>query len=321
MKSSYLIIAVFVIIGLSITSLFTGVSNISLSSLFNDPDMRDIFYISRVPRTIALLLAGSAMSVAGLIMQLLTQNRFVEPTIAGTTQSASLGLLIVMVFAPSASMLTKMVVASLFAMVGALLFMLILRKIVLKSALIVPLVGIMLGSVISAVTIFGAMYYDLLQSLGAWVNGGDFSSVIQGRYELLWLVGLLTLIACWIADSFTVAGMGREFAVNVGLNYRRVMFIGLSIIAIISGIVIVVVGALPFLGLIVPNLVSLIMGDNTRKTIPWVCLSGGGLVLLCDIVGRVIRYPFEIPVSTILGVIGAIIFLYLLIKQSRYAKH
>lgn len=321
MKSSYLIIAVFVIIGLSITSLFTGVSNISLSSLFNDPDMRDIFYISRVPRTIALLLAGSAMSVAGLIMQLLTQNRFVEPTIAGTTQSASLGLLIVMVFAPSASMLTKMVVASLFAMVGALLFMLILRKIVLKSALIVPLVGIMLGSVISAVTIFGAMYYDLLQSLGAWVNGGDFSSVIQGRYELLWLVGLLTLIACWIADSFTVAGMGREFAVNVGLNYRRVMFIGLLIIAIISGIVIVVVGALPFLGLIVPNLVSLIMGDNTRKTIPWVCLSGGGLVLLCDIVGRVIRYPFEIPVSTILGVIGAIIFLYLLIKQSRYAKH
>lgn len=321
MKSSYLIIAVFVIIGLSITSLFTGVSNISLSSLFNDPDMRDILYISRVPRTIALLLAGSAMSVAGLIMQLLTQNRFVEPTIAGTTQSASLGLLIVMVFAPSASMLTKMVVASLFAMVGALLFMLILRKIVLKSALIVPLVGIMLGSVISAVTIFGAMYYDLLQSLGAWVNGGDFSSVIQGRYELLWLVGLLTLIACWIADSFTVAGMGREFAVNVGLNYRRVMFIGLSIIAIISGIVIVVVGALPFLGLIVPNLVSLIMGDNTRKTIPWVCLSGGGLVLLCDIVGRVIRYPFEIPVSTILGVIGAIIFLYLLIKQSRYAKH
>lgn len=320
MKSSYLIISVLLVIGLSVTSLFTGVSHISLSSLWSDPDMRDIFLISRVPRTIALLLAGSAMSVAGLIMQLLTQNRFVEPTLAGTTQSASLGLLVVLVLAPSASIFVKMIVASLFAMAGTILFMLILRKIVLKSALIVPLVGIMLGSVISAITIFGAMYYDLLQSLGAWVNGGDFSGIIQGRYELLWLVGLLTLLACWVADSFTVAGMGREFAINVGLNYRKVMLIGLSVIAVVSGIIIVVVGALPFLGLIVPNLVSLIMGDNIRKTIPWVCLSGGGLVLLCDIIGRIIRYPFEIPASTILGVIGAVIFLFLLINQSRHAK-
>lgn len=308
------------IIGLSMISLFTGVSDISLSSLWHDADMRDIFFISRVPRTIALLLAGSAMSVAGLIMQLLTQNRFVEPSLAGTTQSASLGLLIIMVFVPSASIFTKMLVASSFAMVGTILFMFILRKIVLKSALIVPLVGIMLGSVISAITIFMAMHYDLLQSLGAWVSGGDFSGVIQGRYELLWIVGILTLLACWVADTFTVAGMGREFSINVGLNYRRVMLIGLSVIAVISGIIIVVVGALPFLGLIIPNLVSLVMGDNIRKTIPWVCLFGGGLVLVCDIIGRIIRYPFEIPASTILGVFGAIIFLFLLINQSRHAK-
>lgn len=320
MKSSYLLFAIMSIIGLSMISLFTGVSNISLLSLWTDADMRDIFFISRVPRTIALLLAGSAMSIAGLIMQLLTQNRFVEPSLAGTTQSASLGLLIIMVFVPSASIFTKMVIASLFAMTGTILFMFILRKIVLKSALIVPLVGIMLGSVISAITIFMAMHYDLLQSLGAWVSGGDFSSVIQGRYELLWLVGILTLLACWIADTFTVAGMGREFSINVGLNYRRIMLIGLSIIAVISGIVIVVVGALPFLGLIIPNLVSLVMGDNIRKTIPWVCLFGGGLVLVCDIIGRIIRYPFEIPASTILGVFGAIIFLFLLINQSRHAK-
>lgn len=320
MKSSYLFFAIISIIGLSVISLFTGVSNISLLSLWTDADMRDIFFISRVPRTIALLLAGSAMSIAGLIMQLLTQNRFVEPSLAGTTQSASLGLLIIMVFVPSASIFTKMVIASLFAMTGTILFMFILRKIVLKSALIVPLVGIMLGSVISAITIFMAMHYDLLQSLGAWVSGGDFSSVIQGRYELLWIVGILTLLACWIADTFTVAGMGREFSINVGLNYRRIMLIGLSIIAVISGIVIVVVGALPFLGLIIPNLVSLVMGDNIRKTIPWVCLFGGGLVLVCDIIGRIIRYPFEIPASTILGVFGAIIFLFLLINQSRHAK-
>lgn len=163
------------------------------------------------------------------------------------------------------------------------------------------------------------MHYDLLQSLGSW-EAGDFSGILQGRYELLWLVGILTLLACWTADRFTVAGMGREFSVNVGLNYRKVMLLGLSIIAVISGVVVVVVGALPFLGLIVPNLISMMMGDNVRKTIPWVCLLGGGLVLLCDIIGRVVRYPFEIPVSVILGVIGAVVFLFLLLSQRRHVS-
>ncbi len=306
-------------LGMITCSLFIGAGQVTLDAVWTDPMMRDIFFISRVPRTLALLLAGSAISVAGLIMQLLTQNRFVEPSLAGTTQSAGFGLLVVMVVAPSASLMVKMVVASVFAMIGTLLFMMLLRRIVLKSALVVPLVGIMFGAVIGAVTTFGAMHYDLLQSLGSW-EAGDFSGILQGRYELLWLVGILTLLACWTADRFTVAGMGREFSVNVGLNYRQVMLLGLSIIAVISGVVVVVVGALPFLGLIVPNLISMIIGDNVRKTIPWVCLLGGGLVLLCDIIGRVVRYPFEIPVSVILGVIGAVVFLTLLLSQKRHVS-
>lgn len=317
MKSFYFSLGVLLLVCMVVTSLFIGAGQINMRAVWTDPAMRDIFFISRVPRTLALLLAGSAMSVAGLIMQLLTQNRFVEPSLAGTTQSAGLGLLVVMVLAPSATVFTKMAVASVFALGGTLLFMMLLRRVVLKSALVVPLVGIMLGAVISSITTFGALHFDLLQALGSW-ESGDFSGVLQGRYELLWLVGLLTLVACWIADRFTVAGMGREFSVNVGLNYRQVMLMGLSIIAVISGVVVVVVGNLPFLGLIVPNLISMLLGDNVRKTIPWVCLLGGGLVLFCDIISRVIRYPFEIPVSVILGVIGAVVFLLLLLSQKRH---
>ncbi|MCL2895482.1 ABC transporter permease [Brenneria tiliae] len=317
MKYLYIALGIMLLGGMIVASLFLGAGRVTMQAIWTDQAMRDIFFISRVPRTLALLLAGSAMSVAGLIMQLLTQNRFVEPSLAGTTQSAGLGLLVMMVLAPSSPVFVKMIVASLFAMGGTLLFMLLLRRIVLKSALVVPLVGIMLGAVISAITTFGAMYFDLLQALGSW-ESGDFSGVLQGRYELLWLVGLLTLLACWIADRFTVAGMGREFSVNVGLNYRQVMLMGLAIVAVTSGVVVVVVGALPFLGLIVPNLVSMLLGDNVRRTIPWVCLLGGGLVLLCDIIGRAIRYPFEIPVSVILGVIGAMVFLLLMLSQKRH---
>ncbi|MDN0120160.1 ABC transporter permease [Yersinia frederiksenii] len=318
MKNLSFIAGLVILLGLMICSLFIGAGNVTLADVWSDPDMRDIFVISRVPRTLALVLAGSAMSVAGLIMQMLTQNRFVEPSIAGTTQSASLGLLLIMVFYPAAPVMIKMLVATVFAMGGTALFMLLLARMRMKSALMVPLTGIMLGAVFSAVTTFLAMEFDLLQSLGSW-ESGDFSGVLQGRYELLWIVGLLTLIACLIADRFTVAGMGRDFSVNVGLNYQRVMLMGMSIIAIISGVVVVVIGVLPFLGLIVPNIVSMAMGDNLRRTIPWVALCGGALVVLCDIIGRLISYPFEIPASVILGAIGAFVFLLLIVRTKRHA--
>lgn len=318
MKSLGFVTGLAALLGLMIGSLFVGAGQMTLRGVWIDTDMRDIFLISRVPRTLALLLAGSAMSVAGLIMQMLTQNRFVEPSIAGTTQSASLGLLLVMIVNPAASVLLKMGIATLFAMGGTALFMLLLQRMRIKSPLMVPLTGIMLGAIISSVTTFLAMEFDLLQSLGGW-ESGDFSGVLQGRYELLWIVGALTLIAMLIADRFTVAGMGKDFSVNIGLNYQYILLAGLAIVSVIGGVVVVVIGALPFLGLIVPNIVSLAMGDNLRRTIPWVALCGGGLVVFCDIIGRLIVYPFEIPASVILGVIGAIVFLYLLLRTQRHA--
>lgn len=318
MKSLAFTLGLALLLGLTVFSLFVGVSRVTLLSLWSDPEMREVLLISRFPRTAALLLAGSAMSVAGLIMQMLTQNRFVEPSVVGTTQSASLGLLLVMIVSPAAPMMLKMGVASLFALLGTGLFMLLINRIRMKSSLMVPLAGIMLGAVFSAVTTFLAMRFDLLQALGAW-ESGDFSSVMEGRYELLWGVGLITLLAALIADRFTVAGMGRDFSLNVGLRYQQTMLIGMAMIAMISGVVIVVVGVLPFLGLIVPNIVSLALGDNLRRTVPWVALLGALLVLACDIIGRLIIHPFEIPVSALLGVLGAVIFLVLIVRSKRRA--
>jgi len=319
MKSASYITGLVLLLGLIFCSLFVGVSRISLLELWHDPEMREVLFVSRFPRTAALILAGSAMSVAGQIMQMLTQNRFVEPSVAGTTQSAGLGLLLVMIISPAAPIMVKMGVASLFALFGTALFMLLINRIQMKSSLMVPLAGIMLGAVFSAMTTFLAMQHDLLQSLGGW-ESGDFSSVMQGRYELLWGVGVITVLAAIIADRFTVSGMGRDFSVNVGLNYRRVQLTGMAMIAIISGVVIVVIGVLPFLGLIVPNIVSMIFGDNLRRTVPWVALLGALLVISCDIIGRLIIYPFEIPVSALLGVLGAVVFLMLIIKGKRNAR-
>ncbi|ENR93507.1 ABC transporter permease [Brucella abortus] len=309
--------AVIVVAVLAVISLFIGVSDVSLHTLFGKASTdraTEVLLISRIPRTLAIILAGMSMAVAGMIMQMLTRNRFVEPSTAGTVESASLGILLVILFALETPVFGKMLMASVSALAGTALFLRILRSIPLRSVLVVPLVGIMLGGVINAITTFIAYRFDLLQSLNSWTTG-DFSGVLRGRYEILWIAFALTVVAYVAADRFTVAGLGEDFTTNLGLNYRRVVTLGLVIVSMVSASVVVTVGMIPFLGLIVPNVVSMFIGDNMRRAVPWVALLGAGLVLACDIVGRLIRFPYEIPIGTMMGVVGSAIFLYLLLRR------
>lgn len=306
-----LLIGVLVVVVLLVISLFTGVYDIAGSG-----DGAEMFQITRVPRTIALVLAGAAMAMAGLVMQLLTQNRFVEPTTTGTTEWAGLGLLAVMVLVPHPSLTLRMVGAVVAAFVGTLVFFAFLRRVALKSSLIVPIVGIMLGAVVGAVSTYLALATNSLQIIGVWF-AGSFTSVMRGQYEMLWIVALVGVIVFVVADRLTIAGLGEEIATNVGVNYNRVILLGTVLIAITTGVVTVVVGNLPFLGLIVPNIVSMVRGDDLRSNLPWVCLLGIAIVTVCDIIGRTIIMPFEVPVSLILGVVGAVVFVLLLLRQRR----
>ncbi|MBN9215623.1 MAG: iron ABC transporter permease [Microbacterium sp. SCN 70-200] len=306
-----LIIGILVVAALLAVSLFTGAYDI-----FGGDGAIDMFAITRVPRTIALVLAGGAMAMAGLVMQLLTQNRFVEPTTTGTTEWAGLGLITVMVLFPGASIVARMGGAIIAAFVGTMIFFLFLRRVSLRSSLIVPIIGIMLGAVVGSVTTFVALQTDMLQSLGVWF-AGSFTSVMRGQYEFLWLVALVGIAIFIVADRFTVAGLGEEIATNVGLDYNRIILLGTGLIAVATGVVTVVVGNLPFVGLIVPNIVSLVRGDDLRSNLPWVCLLGIALVTVCDLVGRTIIAPFEVPVSLILGIVGSVVFVALLFRQRR----
>ena len=310
-------LAVVGIVLLALISMVIGSYSLTWTAVFRGDGGNDqmVVYASRVPRTLALVLAGMSLAIVGLIMQMLARNRFVEPTTAGTVESATLGILVVTMLAPASSIFSKMLVATLFALIGTGLFLLILARIPLRSPLVVPLIGIMLGGVISSVTTFFAYRHDLLQSLGAWTTG-DFSGVIRGRYELLWISAILGIIAYLMADRFTVAGMGQEFTTNLGINYGAVLAGGLAIVAMVTAVNVVTVGAIPFLGLVVPNLVSMIMGDNVRRAIPWVAVGGAGFVLACDIIGRVVRYPYEIPIGTVVGVVGSVMFLGMLLRRS-----
>lgn len=275
-----------------------------------------LLMVSRIPRTIAIILTGASLAVAGMILQTVLKNRFVEPSMVGATQSAGLGLLLISLYLPASSLLNKMLVATLCAVVGMVIFMRLIKRLPPTDYLMVPLVGIVFGAIIEAVTLFIAYQTESVQMLSVW-RFGDFSTILAGRYELLYLTGALAIGAYILADRLTIVGLGDAIAINLGVNKNLMTWFVIMTVAIISSVVVVTVGAIPFVGLIVPNIISRIMGDKLRHCLPAVALMGASFVLLCDIIGRSIRYPYEVPVATIFGVIGAGVFLWLLLRQPK----
>ncbi|MFB7156575.1 MULTISPECIES: ABC transporter permease [unclassified Lysinibacillus] len=316
MKKRYLLTATVV---LSIVSLFIGVVDIKPSDLLDfESEETRLFFISRIPRLVAILLAGAGMSIAGLIMQSLSRNKFVSPTTAGTLDATKLGILISMMFFTNVSYFQKISFAFIFALAGTLLFMQILNRIKFKDAIFIPLIGLMFGNILSSITTFFAYKADIIQNISAWLQG-DFSLMMKGRYELLYISVPVLILAYIYANRFTVAGMGEDFAKNLGLSYKFVVNLGLVLVALISTTVVLTVGVIPFLGLIIPNIVSLFKGDNLAKTLPHTALLGMSFLLFCDIIGRVVIFPYEIPISMTVGVIGSAIFLIMLFRGKAYA--
>ena len=306
-------IALLILIVLAAISLLTGAGDLSLGSLLaGDQAALLLMWESRVPRAIAIILAGAGLSVAGLIMQQLTRNRFVSPTTAATMDSARLGVLVAMLFFGNTGQITKMLVAFVFAMGGTFLFLGILRRVRVANAIMIPLIGIMTGNIIDSITTFIAYRTDLIQNVNSWLHG-SFSMVMKGRYELLFLLLPAVLLTYFFARAFTIAGMGEDIAKNLGLHYNLVLNIGLVLAALISSLVLVTVGSIPFLGLIVPNLVTMIFGDNTSKNLTMTALAGSMVLLAADIISRLIIAPYEISVSVTAGVLGSLVFLMILL--------
>lgn len=305
------ILAVIVVVLLAALSLVTGVYDIR-----EQEDGINMFFITRIPRTASLMLTGAAMSMSGLVMQLITQNRLVEPTTTGTIEWSGLGLTFVYLLFPAPSLFLRMTGAIVFSFVGTMIFFLFLRRIKLRSSLIVPIIGMMLGAVISAVSTFVGLTFQMTQNIENWFVG-SFASVQIGRYEYLWLIIIVTVLIFIYADRFTLAGLGEDVATSLGVNYNRIVILGTGLISFAVGIVTAVIGNLPFLGLIVPNIVSMYRGDDLRSNLPWVCVLGMGVITLCDILSRTIIMPFEVPVSLILGTIGSVVFIVILLRQRR----
>ncbi len=305
---------------LSIWSLFVGVLDVNLSGLFRgDGEQLEIFLISRLPRLLAILCTGIGMSVAGLIMQQLCMNKFVSPTTGATISSAQFGILLALLFMPKSTLWGRALFAFVFAIAGTWIFVWFIQRIQFKDVVMVPLVGIMFGNVITGVTNYFAYKYEMSQALSTWLVG-HFSMVLRGRYELVYLVVPLVILAFVFANHFNIVGMGRDFSKNLGVHYNFVLFMGLSIAAMITASVVVVVGSISYIGLIVPNLIAMFKGDKIRGTLIDTALFGSIFVLVCDMIGRSIIAPYELPIELIIGIVGSIIFIAMLLYRLNHGR-
>ena len=305
---------------LSVWSLFIGVLDVELSGLLRgDMEQIEIFLISRLPRLLAILCTGIGMSVAGLIMQQLCMNKFVSPTTGATISSAQFGILLALLFMPTSTLWGRALFAFVCAIAGTWIFVCFIQRIQFKDAVMVPLVGIMFGNVITGITNYFAYKYEMSQALSTWLVG-HFSMVLRGRYELVYLVVPLVIFAFIFANHFNIVGMGKDFSQNLGIHYNFVMFLGLSIAAMITASVVVVVGSISYIGLIVPNLVSMFKGDRIRGTLVDTALFGAIFVLGCDMIGRSVIAPYELPIELIIGIVGSIVFIGMLLYRLNHGR-
>lgn len=305
---------------LSTFSLFVGVIDIGFRELVaGDFEQLEIMLISRLPRLLAILCTGVGMSVAGLIMQQLCANKFVSPTTGATISSAQFGILLAFLFMPASTIWSRAIFSAACAILGTWFFVWFVQRIQFKDMVMVPLVGIMFGNIIGGITNYLAYKYAMTQALSSWLVG-SFSTILRGRYEIVYLVVPLVVMAFIFANHFNIVGMGKDFSKNLGVNYNLVLFMGLTIAAMITASVVVVVGSISYIGLIVPNVVAMFKGDKIRGTLVDTALFGALFVLVCDIIGRLVIAPYELPIELIVGILGSLIFIALLIYRLGHGR-
>ena len=305
---------------MSCCSLFVGVIDLTLGELLaGNFEQLEIFLISRLPRLLAILCTGIGMSVAGLIMQQLCSNKFVSPTTGATISSAQLGILLALLFMPASTLWSRAIFAFAAAVLGTWVFVWFIQRIQFKDVVMVPLVGIMFGNVIGGITSYLAYKYEMTQALSSWLVG-HFSLVLKGRYEIVWLTVPLVVLAFLFANHFNIVGMGKNFSKNLGVPYNLVLFAGLTIAAMITASIVVVVGSISYIGLIVPNVVAMYKGDKIRGTLVDTALFGAIFVLVCDMIGRIVIAPYELPIELIVGILGSLIFIGLLFYRLKYGR-
>lgn len=323
MKSRILLISSIILLLLSaFLSLVSGAASIPLSDLLEaalagpESVAGYVFWYSRLPRTVACIAAGFALSISGAVIQSVLANSLAAPGIIGVNSGAGFAVTLATALGAVSGW---MISASAFlgAMVTSLAIMVISRK-TRASRTSVLLAGVSLNYILGA-------FSDAVLSLvpQASMTSGDFrvggfSSISHVRlYPAAIIIALSALAVFTLSNELEVLSLGDDEARTLGLDASVMRVVFLLLASALAGAAVSFAGLLGFVGLLVPNGIRRLLRGDNRLLLPLSGLGGAVLVTLCDIVSRMMFRPYELPVGIMLSLIGGPVFLILVLKRRK----
>lgn len=286
----------------------------SLISLDSGSTSHTLIITVRLPRAFGALLAGMGLSVSGIILQSVMNNALAGPSTIGVNSGSGFFLMLVMLLFPQNGALLP-----LGAFAGAFLASLtvfLLAYLADSSRTTIVLAGITISSFLNAgINMIKILDTELSVNLTSFM-AGSLSGLTITRLLLpgTCILAALLLSMC-LCRALNILNLGEDIAKSLGLNVPLIRFFLLMLASLLAGCVVSFGGLISFVGLVVPHICRRLFGNDARLLIPCGALLGGSLVLICDLIGRVLFRPFELPVGILTSLIGGPFFLYLLLKK------
>lgn len=304
-------------------SISVGSSSIPLAKTFSvlfgedvvSKEFQIISYV-RIPRTLAAVLAGCALSMSGLILQTVLNNSLAGPSIIGVNSGA--GLFTTLIIALFPAYFAFMPIAAFIGALLATLLVYFIAKTTGASRLTIVLAGAAVSSFIGAMTdTILTVWPDTAISRTSFVIGG-LSGVTMDALRLPGILFFVSFMAAMIFSyDMNVLSLGDETARSLGLNVARYRFLFIVLSSLFAGSAISFAGLLGFIGLIVPHASRFIVGYDNRMLVPVTSLLGSVFALVCDILARTLFAPYEVPVGIIMSFLGGPFFIFLLLNHRR----
>lgn len=266
----------------------------------------------RLPRTLADMLVGAALAVAGAIMQGMTRNPLADGGILGINAGAAFALSLCLAFMPK----VRYSAVVLFCFLGAAFAALIVYGLTglrhgKQSPMRLALAGTAVGTLLSSVSQALALHYKVGQDITFWTAGG-VAGVRMSQLSMVAPFMLVALVAAvWLSPGLSLLSLGEEAAKGLGLRIGRTKALCILTVLLLAGSAVALAGPIAFVGLIVPHLVRRFIGVDYRKIIPCSMVLGCLLMLAADVASRMVNRPTETPVGLLFAVIGVPFFLYI----------
>ena len=274
---------------------------------------------SRMPRVCASILAGAALAVSGMVIQTVLNNPLASPSIIGVNASAGFAVAMVCAIAPQMQAYTP-VVSFIGALVGVFMVM-ILSQSMVASKITVVLAGVAISNLFSAgIDMVVTFDPDALNGVTDFRIGGFDGVTMEQLLPVAIMIVVSILVLFSLSQQLDVLALGSDTAQSLGLAVRPMQVIFLVLAAALAGAAVSFSGLLGFIGLIVPNIVSMYLGDNLKHSLGHTALLGAVFLLICDIIGRLVIYPYEVSIGLTVGIIGSAVFLYMLMRRDSNAS-